>query len=245
MTEHARECRWPGAFNTRDLAGLRIAAGEIQPGVLFRSGQPQAWQPAAFTAAAQAGVRRILDLRDPREPKPLDTSDGLPERGDIEYDFQPVEDPDDPEFRRLFVPYLNHPCGYRQFLDLFSPRVMRAVSRILLAGPGTLVCCSAGRDRTGLVTSLLLLGLGAEISVIVSEDALATRAISEHQLVRATPHPYERWLPEDELNVVIEQRAAALTEFLSALDRERLFAAHGISPADFERATGWLVGSAT
>lgn len=235
-----RECRWPGAFNTRDLGGIRVRAGAIQPGRLFRSGQPQAWEQPAFAQAERAGVRRVLDLRDPREPKPMDTLDGLPERGLIEYDFQPVEDPDNEAFRRRFVPYLNHPDGYADFMSLFAPRVMRAVARVIAAGPGTLVCCSAGRDRTGLVTSLLLHGLGAEIDTITFEDELATRAISAHQLVRKTPHPYERWLPEDELARVVAQRRDALASFLRTINAGALFAEHGISDADLAYAEHWL-----
>lgn len=238
-----RECRWPGAFNTRDLAGVRIRAGEIQPGRLFRSGQPQAWEQPAFEQAQHSGVRRVLDLRDPREPSRADTPDGLPDRGSIEYDFQPVEDPDNEEFRRRFVPYLNHPSGYADFMGLFASRVMRAVARVIAAGPGTLVCCSAGRDRTGLVTSLLLHGLGADIDTVTYEDELATRAISAHQLVRKTPHPYERWLPEDELALVVAQRRDALASFLRTVDPVELFAAHGITAADLEYAAHWLTSA--
>ncbi|MFD2675344.1 tyrosine-protein phosphatase [Gulosibacter bifidus] len=238
-----RSCNWPGAFNARDLGGVRIADGVIRPGVLFRSGQTQAWQPEAFSLAAAAGVKRILDFRDPREPKPLPTDDGLPERGNIEYDFQPVEDPDNAEFRARFVPYLNHPSGYPDFMALFAPRVVRAVSRVIAAGPGTLVCCSAGRDRTGLVTSLLLRGLGADIDDITYEDELAMRAISAHQLVRKTPHPYERWLPDAELAQVCADRRAALAEFLTEIDVHRVLGDHGVRAADLDYARSWLLAS--
>lgn len=236
-------CAWPGAFNTWDLAGVAIDGGEISPGVLFRSGQTQAWPRESFVLADEAGVRRILDLRDPREPRPADTEDGLPERGRVEYDFQPIEDPDNAEFKRQFVPYLNHPSGYGAYMELFAPRVMRAVSRVIAAGPGTMVCCSAGRDRTGLVISLLLYALGTEIDEIAQQDGLAMRAISDHQLERVPPHPYERWLPEDELVEVIADRRAALRTFLSDIDIAGLLAAHGITDADLEYATDWLVST--
>lgn len=107
-----------------------------------------------------------------------------------------------------------------------------------------MVCCSAGRDRTGLVISLLLYALGTEIDEIAQQDGLAMRAISDHQLERVPPHPYERWLPEDELAEVIADRRAALRTFLSNIDIAGLLAAHGITDADLDYATDWLVSTA-
>ena len=136
-----RDLPWPGAFNSRDLGGTPVAGGSVRPGVLYRSGQPEAWAPQAWREAAAGGVRRVLDLRDEREPR--SRPDGAAETG-IGYAHAAVDDPDDVEFRRRFVPYLNHTAGYAGFLELFGdrgggggPRRRRRSghARLLLGGP--------------------------------------------------------------------------------------------------------------
>ncbi|UQN15252.1 tyrosine-protein phosphatase [Gulosibacter sp. ACHW.36C] len=234
----ARERDWPGAFNARDLGGIPVAAGVLAPGVLFRSGQPQTWGPDAWVRAEAEGVRRVLDLRDPSEPRGSATgTDG------IDYRFTPVEDPELPAFRARFDPYLNHPSGYPDFVGLFAERVAVAVGEVLEAGPGTLVCCSAGRDRTGLVTGILLLRYGADAEVLAHEDELAVRAVNEHHLHRAKPHPYERWHDETELAEIIRSCGDAVREFAEGFDAHEFLRTHGVADAAVERARDWLIAS--
>lgn len=238
MVRTSREREWAGAFNARDLGGIPLAEGRVSGGVLFRSGQPEAWRPEGFVAAAEDGVRRILDLRDPTEPG------GVPEAAataGISYGFSPVEDPRDPEFRARFDPYLNHPSGYADFAAMFPDRVAAALGRVLDEGPGTVVCCSAGRDRTGLVTSVLLLALGADPDALLAEDECASRAVNERHRTRATPHPYERWVPESELRVAVASRRDALAEFIREFDAREFLAEYGIDSAAFDTARSWLV----
>lgn len=232
----ARERTWPGAFNARDLGGIPVAAGVLAPGALFRSGQPQAWAPEAWRCAEADGVRRILDLRDPSEPR-----GEVVGRAGIDYGFAPVEDPALPAFRERFDPYLNHTAGYADFVAMFPDFVAAAVGRILAAGPGTLVCCSAGRDRTGLVTGILLLRLGATAGTLAREDELAVRAVNEHHLHREKPHPYERWHDEAELGPIIRSRGDALRDFAADFDAAAFLRAHGVPDAAVEHARGWLL----
>ncbi len=231
-----RERGWPGAFNARDLGGIPVAGGAVRDGVLFRSGQPQAWAEAAWAQAAAEGVRRVLDLRDATEPQgPAVGTEA------IDYRFAPVEDPTLPEFRARFQPYLNHTDGYADFVAMFAPRVADAVGELFDAGPGTLVCCSAGRDRTGLVTGIALLALGADGATLADEDERAVRAVNAHHLTREKPHPYERWLPEEELAPVIESRGAALREFAASFDSQGFLAEHGVDAPRVTAAREWLV----
>ena len=230
-----RERDWPGAFNARDLGGTPVAGGVVREGVLFRSGQPEAWRPEGWLAAAADGVARVFDLRDPSEPRRA--PDGAEAAG-IEVRFLAVDDPDDERFRARFVPYLNHPDGYADFVAMFPERVAAAVGAVVDAGAGSLVCCSAGRDRTGLVTGLLLDALGAPIDALTAADDLATRAVNQRHLVRETPHPYERYTPEPQLTEVTTGRGRALAEFFAGFDSRAFLAEHGV---DADAARSWLV----
>lgn len=227
-----RSRSWAGAFNARDLGGIPVAGGHTRHDVLFRSGQPEAWTTSGAQAARDAGVQRILDLRDPREP-----SGGLPAGAPVR-EFVPVEDPDDPAFRARFFPYLNHPDGYADFLAMFPERVSAAVGRVIEAGPGTVICCSAGRDRTGLVTGLLLAALGTDADRLADEDELATRAVNERHRTRATPHPYESFLQAPALDAEVASRRRAVIRFFSALDAAAFLHDHGVGIDD---AQDWLV----
>ncbi|SJM54457.1 tyrosine-protein phosphatase [Gulosibacter sp. 10] len=232
-----RERCWEGAFNARDLGGVPVAGGRIRAGALFRSGQPEAWTPEGFRQASDDGVRRIFDLRDPEEPG------GAPagaERAGIDYRFVPVEDPRLPEFRARFVPYMNHTSGYRDFLAMFPGRVAHALREVFLGGPGTLVCCSAGRDRTGITTSMVLLSQGVELEALLHEDELAVRAVNERHRTRETPHPYESWQPEEALRPAIDSRREALAAFARGLDVRGFLRAHGLDGAA-DGAREWLV----
>lgn len=223
---------WAGAFNARDLAGTRVGDSVVRPGVLFRSGKPEAWLPQGWLDAAADGVRRVIDVRDPSEQR--QQPDGFAAAG-IDYEFWPVEDPQDAEFRALMVPYMMHTNQYPDFLRLFGDRVAAAVARVVEAGPGTVVCCSAGRDRTGLVTGMLLRALGADIDTLLAADELATRTINERH--RVANHPFERFKPEPLLTEVVESRAASLREFYVGLDAADFLAEHGVSVSS---ARDWL-----
>ncbi|MGO1545366.1 MAG: tyrosine-protein phosphatase [Gulosibacter sp.] len=229
---------WPGAFNAREFAGLPVTGGAIRQGALFRSGKPEAWDAAGFTAAAQDGVRRIIDLRDPSEPG------GAPEHAEsagIEYRFVPVEDPSDPAFKKRFQPYMNHPSGYLDFLEMFGDRVAKAVAEVLGNGPGTLVCCSAGRDRTGLVSTVTLLTQGADREALLQQDELAVRAVNERH--RGRSHPYESWQPEESLAELVGSRRTALEAFLAEFDERAFLADKGVTERMIDRAADWLVAS--
>jgi hypothetical protein len=206
-----RERDWPGAFNARDLGGIPVAGGAVRDGVLFRSGQPQAWAEAAWAQAAAEGVRRVLDLRDATEPQgPAVGTEA------IDYRFAPVEDPTLPEFRARFQPYLNHTDGYADFVAMFAPRVADAVGELFDA-------------------------LGADGATLADEDERAVRAVNAHHLTREKPHPYERWLPEEELAPVIESRGAALREFAASFDSQGFLAEHGVDAPRVTAAREWLV----
>ncbi|WP_225735919.1 tyrosine-protein phosphatase [Gulosibacter chungangensis] len=231
-----REFTWAGSFNARDLGGIQVAGGVVRPNVLFRSGKPEAWEAAGFAQAAAAGVHRIIDLRDPAEPG------GVPELSEgsgIDYYFSPIEDPQSPAFKSRFQPYMNHTSGYLDFLGMFGDRVARTVGTVLDAGPGTLICCSAGRDRTGLLTSVILLALGADTAHLQQQDELAVRVINERH--RGLTHPYESWQPPEIVDEMVASRRQALEKFVAAFNAQSFLTEQGVSERAVAEAREWLV----
>lgn len=168
-----------GVFNTRDLGGLATVDGRVvAPGRVVRGDALQRVKGAA-DGLRQFGLVRVLDLRDERERD----EDGVFGVDGIDVEHHPVIDP-------TFAWYdlgeleLAQLLGqrYRDILGAFGPRLAGALTSIAeVVGPdgrGGAVAyhCAVGKDRTGLVTALLLSLLGVERDAIVADYARSARA---------------------------------------------------------------------
>jgi protein-tyrosine phosphatase len=123
---------------------------------------------------------------------------------------------------------MNHPRLYVDILRLF-PGQVAAVFKELAAAQGKVVIhCSAGRDRTGLVASLLL-ALTGQADRAAGQDELASRGINSWHLVAPVKHPYERYMAEDEIAGIVADRERALNDFVDGLDVRAFLLANGVS----------------
>lgn len=172
-----------GMFNVRDLGGLPVADGRVvAPGRLVRG---DALHRARATAAdlRAHGVVRVLDLRDQRE---RDDEGALVADG-IEVLHLPVLDPtfewfdDDHEDLATLLAH-----RYQVILTSFPDRFAAAVAATVdvVAAPGSspdavgavAYHCAVGKDRTGLLTALLLGVLGASDDVVIADYVRSARA---------------------------------------------------------------------
>ncbi len=167
-----------GIFNIRDLGGIELADGaQVAPGRLIRA---DALQRARFTAPLLEELRvvRVLDLRDERERE----AGGVLESPAIDVIHHPVLDPtftwhdsEHPEPTTL----LAH--RYRVILSSFSARfvgALESIAEVYDADPDAAVAyhCAVGKDRTGLLTALVLDALGAPDDAIVADYVRSGRA---------------------------------------------------------------------
>jgi protein tyrosine/serine phosphatase len=162
----ARRRTVEGAFNFRDLGGLRTRDGRsIRPGVLFRSDTLQALSPADVSYLVdELALELIIDLR--IGPEAVTEGRGPMAATPVSYLNAPLRDlpvSDLPPAEQSLHFYLEH---------LASPAsplvtVIRVVGA--LAGRPVLVHCAAGKDRTGLVTAMLLRLVGVDDEEIVAD----------------------------------------------------------------------------
>jgi len=103
---------------------------------LLTAGQPTA---AQFTAAHAAGVRTVIDLRDPMEPRPLDEAATLAELG---------------------VAYINAPVVGGALSDQVMERVLAAVRAH--AGTPTIVHCASANRVGGALLPFFIIDQGME-----------------------------------------------------------------------------------
>ena len=237
-----RTLDWDGCLNVRDLGGVPLEdGGHTRYGALVRSDNIRKLTDDGWRALAGHGVVRIVDLRWSEE------LDDDPPR-DVHVDVVHVS-----LLGRLDVDYKDDiahymaagdPAGYwassyTAILDEFHENFGRALAAIADAPAGAIVFhCAGGKDRTGLVSALLLRLAGATI-----EDIAADYALSEANL-NAGPRTWIESAPDETVRAQREfmqqTPPAAMVRTLEQLDerwggvRPYLRAA-GLSDAQLER----------
>lgn len=182
MAARERHLGWDGCVNIRDLGGHATKNGGVTAfGAIVRADSVRRLSPDGWRMLVDYGIERIVDLRfhDELEADPPAT---IP----VEVVHVPVlPDPgsaDWPEIDAIADAAPDHVATtravYLEFLDRYATGFAAAVSAVAAAPPGgVLVHCMAGKDRTGLVSALLLRVAGVSI-----EDVAADYALSEANL---------------------------------------------------------------
>ncbi|MER5748009.1 tyrosine-protein phosphatase [Streptomyces sp. NPDC002225] len=161
----------PGLPNVRDSGGLLGPGGaRLRRSVLLRGPAPSADTAPVLEAV---GVRTVVDLRHPDEHAEQDG----PGTMSVRVLRRPVYG-DVTRIRGVRRPppsvYLDN---YRDMLAMAAPVAAEVVGLLAAPAPTPLyVCCTVGKDRTGVVSALVLRGLGVRLADIVNDYALTGRA---------------------------------------------------------------------
>jgi len=225
--------RWPAGIDTNlaDLGGLPLVRGGLTAyRRVYRSARRESLTRDGWRALKAAGVTTVIDLRHAPErgrtavDPPVEAS----EMAGVRIVEAPTEVPDDPEFRAVCGPWLAHPHSYPDILRLFPGLFGRVFQTLADAPGGVLVHCAGGRDRTGLVTAVLLSLTGVVTEAIVDDYARACRSADEYLATStpgAAPLSNERLLGE----AGIRERATTLHEWLDGFDAAGYLATAGLT----------------
>ena len=222
---------WEGAVNARRVLGD-----------VYRMGRSEWLTARGWRQAYDDGVRTVIDLRnlDERVRRATDPEATDVAKVGIAVVHRPTENTDH-EAYPLALPYLNHPRFYLDNVRIF-PDLVADVFRALAAAEGKVVLnCSAGRDRTGLVVTLLLLLAGRPELVGPQYDAGA-RGINDWRRTSPVRHPHERYLTESEMAEVMADRQQALGEFVKAVSVEELLLGQGMTAREIAAVKRKLLG---
>ncbi|HEY7619754.1 MAG TPA: tyrosine-protein phosphatase [Solirubrobacteraceae bacterium] len=175
MISSVRHLDWDGCFNVRDLGGLRAADGrQTRWGAVVRADAVDRLTADGWAALYAHGVRTVIDLRNDDELAP----DIAPRPRDVKTLHVPLDGVEDTEF---WDHWKNQapPLYYGPFLRRFPGRAADVVGAVARARPGGVVIhCVGGRDRTGLVTMLLLALAGVAPADIADDHALSTERLA-------------------------------------------------------------------
>jgi protein tyrosine/serine phosphatase len=223
---------WSACENVRDLGGLPAAGGKVRERVLVRADSLTRLDDAGLAALRSYGVRRVVDLRAEAET----ASPAHPFAGTETY---------------VNVPWVDVPIDGEASLENFylgslavnTDQVATVVRAFADAPDGPVVVhCAVGKDRTGIVTALLLSLAGVPrqqivADYVISETALGLEALfatlDAEQRVRA--ERFARSAPE------------TIEAFLDHLDAEYggtesyLRASCGLTDDELDRARQRLV----
>ena len=244
--------RWDGARNLGDLGGLPLAAGgKTEPGRVYRSAAPEWMTKRGWDDARAAGLTTIIDLRNEMERGRTDIHPLLdPDvMAGITVVHAPTEDPEDKEFLTECGPWLDHPRSWAPNLRFYPDKIARVFNAIAEAGPPLLIHCAGGRDRTGMVGSILLMLAGATHESIVANYEAGFRGAAQHRghgwsfnadTATWVPPTDEPW-GEEELDAAVADRRPALTEWLVTCHVEAYLLGSGVNEATLQRLKQLLV----
>jgi protein-tyrosine phosphatase len=204
LQRRSRELVWDGLLNVRDLGGHTTEdGGETRFGEIVRADSVRQLSDAGWAALVDYGVKTVVDLR-----------------GDEELEADP---PADLPVKVLHVPFMETDASdwrkiegeldaavtaapdvatatrdvYLIFLERFSRNVAAAIRAVAEAPKGGVVIhCAGGKDRTGLLTALLL-----HLAGVDTEQIAADYALSEERL---RPR-HEAWFAKAENDEELER----------------------------------------
>src|SRR3954447_26902807 len=180
-----------GAFNFRDLGGYPTGDGMVTRwGQVFRSDTLNALSHDDLDVLRQLGLRTIVDLRTSNET--VRDGRGPLESEPIDYVHLSVLPEEGGETVAAPAPAAaggNIGDRYLWYLEAGSDALIAALRLVATPAAHPLVFhCTAGKDRTGVLSALLLDCLGVDRATII-DDYMQTEAVLHLILDRLRQHP--------------------------------------------------------
>ena len=180
-----RDLVWDGCLNVRDLGGHPTSdGGETKFGAIVRSDSVSLLTDAGWEALVAHGIKTVVDLRGGHE-----RDEDPPREVPVEVVHVPFMEASDEEWNEI-APEIEAASAaapdvetstrdvYVIFLERFKQNVAAGVRAVARAPEGGVVVhCVGGKDRTGLLTALLLHVVG-----VADEEIAADYALSEERL---------------------------------------------------------------
>jgi protein-tyrosine phosphatase len=205
---HTIDLEGPGNF--RPLGGLKSDSGFLGlPGFLFRSDCPSKYTASDWLSLKELDISMVIDLRSEQEQ--IDDPYDVPES--MTYISNPVyrEDPM-PKIlgTLLYERHLLSKTMQAAYIDMLQQKASSIGSTINLIGEnidkGIVFHCTAGKDRTGILSSLLLSIAGADRETILYDFSLSNNGFESNYkaFLNHSSHKLSRFgIPPDEMKILL------------------------------------------
>jgi len=193
-----------GGRNFRDVGGYKTADGHtVKRGVMYRSGSLGSLTPQAQATVEGLDIASMIDLRTTEE-RSRDTSgewltasgqgywarDYGISRGDMAKAFSDRSALTAESMKAMMTQ------AYRTLPTEQAPSYREMFARLVDGKQPLVVNCTAGKDRTGIATALVLTALGVPYETVRADFLLSNDAPGMHTLAGALSEPLAKLPPE-------------------------------------------------
>ncbi|BAH51945.1 tyrosine-protein phosphatase [Rhodococcus opacus] len=213
-----RRLNLTGTYNFRDLGGFPTGTGTTKWNKLFRSDALHKLDQPARDLLRERKLALVIDLREQQERDDNPTAlDGVGHRVEHLPVYEGEIDLDGANFDLAVV--------YREMVANYGYRLTRAVRAIAASGDGaTVVHCTAGKDRTGLVVALTLAAVGVDGRDIVADYATSEVLLAGDWALGMAEKMRARGLPD---GVDVDHLVGASPSALMRTTLDSITATHG------------------
>lgn len=160
-----------GAFNVRDTGGYPADGGSTRPNALLRSDSLHKLTEADREMLVARGLHTVIDLRHAGETSVA--ANVFAQSEDVLYQAVPVIESQPTSDGAADLGTI-----YRFMVDSCQRGLLQGLQAIARAPEGAvLIHCTAGKDRTGILTALALSAVGVPRDAVIAEYALTTKAM--------------------------------------------------------------------
>lgn len=224
----SRRLHFEGAANLRDIGGIPAHNGKsVVWNRVFRCGDMGKLTDNDLAIIEHLNIGAVIDFRNEREIK--ESKDRYPEGMDIkrihanigasgsdaniESFFKVILDPN-ADAKTAHYLMRNLYVGFAKSLIDFKP----LFEALLTVEKPLLFHCTAGKDRTGIASALLLYALGVDEDIIIEEFYLSNKYT--RSLDNKLTHPMMKDVNKDVLNVVMGVHPEYIEAYFLALRNE-------------------------
>lgn len=175
MTTPLKRIAFEGIANFRDLGGYPVGMDRMTKyGVFYRSTSLKSATAKDLNKMSAMGISTVIDLRFPQEAAAAPNTLAGDERFD-HYNISLIGEltPRDLRVNGREQDTATLQYMYRQILDLCRRQIIEVMQTIDAAEGAVLFHCAAGKDRTGLISMLLLSNAG-----VGGQDLIADYEVS-------------------------------------------------------------------
>lgn len=248
-----RELAWDGCLNVRDLGGhVTVDARETRFGAIVRADSIRQLTDEGWRALVDYGIATVVDLRGDQE-----RDDDPPAELPVHVVHAPFMEADQREREELEAEVDTAAARapnvadatrdvYLIFLERFKRNVAAGVRAVARAPRGGVVIhCVGGKDRTGLLTALLLHLAGVDTEQVAADYALSEERLRPREEVFLAEAETEA--ERDQIRRMSRTPAGAIVGVFEELERrygsiEAYLRSAGLRHEDLERARARLRG---
>ncbi|HRU95896.1 MAG TPA: tyrosine-protein phosphatase [Ruminococcus sp.] len=221
------------SYNTRELGGMRTADGRATKyGVIWRSDAPSVPTAEDAEKLRELNIMTIIDMRTEAECKK--NPDGFADMDGFDYHHFPITEGSGVPESLEAVPY--------SYMDIATAENMHNVWRTIAeAESGILFHCTAGKDRTGVVSAIILMACGVDEESIVHDYVISREYNKERLAAFLVAHP------EVDKNIVLANEKS-MKGFMKLFNEcfgtvEDYFESIGLTAAHVDMIRNKLIGT--